>query len=313
VVDSRCYLFFDSYEYKEHLCSLQKPIFLSLSGHSARIYLSILFLHFLVYPEPMLTTAARADTVRALALFGCNSRESTIYLKLLEVGPTSIQELSRALKQNRVTVHSAVEQLISKGFIYESRRGKRRVIGAEEPLVLSNLIAKKENDLSILKSNIGDLIRLLSSIRRPESSAPTIKFYEGKEGFKKMLEETLEARDGVLVITYVDLFAHWLTPTYLENYFKRRSDRGIHTKLIYPPSTFGDRVKKKSREYKIEIRTLPPELEWRAGVFSWNDSIGIQSLTENRLTCTIIENRDIAHFWRSVVYPLMWRAAKPFT
>lgn len=261
----------------------------------------------------MLTSSERADTVRALALFGCNSRESTIYLKFLELGPTSVQEVARALKQNRVTVHSAVEQLVAKGFLYESRRGKRRIIGAEEPLVLSNIVTRKETDLAILRDNVGALIRLLSAVRRPESSAPTVKFYEGKEGFKRMLEETLEARDGVLVITYVDLFAHWLTPAYLEGYFKRRSERGIHTKLIYPPSKFGERVKRKSREYKIEIRTLPPELEWRAGVFSWNDSIGIQSLTEDRLTCTIIENRDIAHFWRAVVYPLMWRATKPLT
>jgi sugar-specific transcriptional regulator TrmB len=259
----------------------------------------------------MLLPAQRSDTVKALALFGCNARESAIYLKLLELGPTSVQELARALKQNRITVHSAVEQLVAKGFLYESRRGKRRIIGAEEPVVLSNIVTRKESDLTILKDNVGALIRLLSAVRRPESSAPTVKFYEGKDGFKRMLEETLEARDGVLVITYVDLFAHWLTPAYLEDYFKRRSAKGIHTKLIYPPSKFGERVKGKARDYKIEIRTLPPELEWRAGVFSWNDSIGIQSLTENRLTCTIIENKDIAHFWRAVVYPLLWRSSKP--
>ena len=259
----------------------------------------------------MISPAQRVETVRALALFGCNPRESAIYLKLLELGPTSVQELARALKQNRITVHSAVEQLVAKGFIYESRRGRRRIIGAEEPVVLSSIVSRREQELTILRDNVGDLIRLLSTVRRPESSAPTVKLYEGKEGFKRMLEETLEARDGVSVITYVDLFAHWLTPAYLEEYFRRRAKRGIHTRLIYPPSKFGERVNRRAREYRIEIHTLPPELEWRAGVFSWNDSLGIQSLTENRLTCTIIENRDIAHFWRTVVFPLLWRATRP--
>jgi len=260
-----------------------------------------------------LPASLRTDVVRALALFGCNSRESAIYLKLLELGPSSVQELARALKQNRITVHSAAQQLIEKGFLFETRRGRRRLIGAEEPLVLHNLITRREQELRVLQGNVGELIRLLSSIQRVESSAPTVKFYEGRDGFKRMLEETLEARDGVCVITAVDLFAAVLTPTYLEDYFRRRAARGIETKLIYPPSKFGSQIVKRAREYRIEIRTTPPELSWRAGVFSWNDAIGIQSLTENRLTCTIIENRDVARFWREIVYPMLWQATRPLT
>lgn len=258
----------------------------------------------------MLSLTQRADIQKILSLFECNQRESGIYLKLLELGPSSIQEVAKALRYNRVTVHSAVEQLVAKGFLFETRRGKRRLVGTEDPAVLHNLVARKESDLSVLKGNVGELIRLLSSIRRPDSSAPSVKFYEGKDGFKRMLEETLEAHDEVLVITYVDLFAHILTPSYLENYLRRRAGKGIRTKLIYPPSEFGQRVGKKANDYKITLRTLSPEFIWRAGVFSWNDSLGIQSLTENRLTCTIIENRDIAHFWRNVVFPLLWRSAR---
>lgn len=85
----------------------------------------------------------------------------------------------------------------------------------------------------------------------------------------------------------------------------------MHTLLIYPSSQFGVRVRKRSKGYKLEIGVHPPELEWKAGVFSWNDSIGIQSLTEGRLTCTIIENKDIAHFWRTIVFPILWRFARP--
>jgi len=259
----------------------------------------------------MLSTSQRAEIISILRLFECNQREANIYVKALEMGPSTVQELASALRQNRITVHSAVRQLIEKGFVFESRRGKRRLLVAEEPVVLHTLVQRRETDLHVIKNNIGELVRLLSSVRRSESTVPAIRFYEGRDGFKRMLEETLEARGEIFVITYVDLFASAISPAYLEEYFRRRTKLNIHTKLIYPPSKFGERVKSRAKEYKIEMRTLPSEFRWRAGVFSWNDCVGIQSLTENRLTCTIIENRDIAQFWRDVAFPIIWRSAGP--
>ena len=74
---------------------------------------------------------------------------------------------------------------------------------------------------------------------------------------------------------------------------------------------FGREIVSKSREYKIQIRVLPDNLTWRAGIFSWNDCIGIQSLTEQRLTCTVLENRDIADFYRNIIFELIWQQARP--
>lgn len=97
---------------------------------------------------------------------------------------------------------------------------------------------------------------------------------------------------------------------YLENYFVRRAQKGIHTRLIYPVSDFGSHVARKSLEYKIQVRVLDDVPAWRAGVFSWDDYLGIQSLTEGRLTCTILRNKDIAEFWRSIIFPALWARAK---
>lgn len=244
-----------------------------------------------------------------LQLFGCNQREASIYLQALILGPTTIQELSKSLNHNRITVHSAAEQLIIKGFCYETRKGKRRLLVAEDPTVLHRLLQKQENELKILKENVEHFSSLLSSLQTLSIGVPVVKFYEGKEGFRNMLEETLSSQNEVLVCTYVDLFAHSISAAYLEDYFRRRAAKDIYTRLIYPPSKFGQAVVRKSAVYKIQIRILQGAPEWKAGVFSWNDSLGIQSLTEGRLTCTIIQNKDIAHFWREIVYPMLWKSA----
>ena len=57
---------------------------------------------------------------------------------------------------------------------------------------------------------------------------------------------------------------------------------------------------------------MPEDMEWKAGIFSWNDSIAIQSFTEGKFTCTIIENKDIAHFYQKILFELSWKQAQIF-
>lgn len=256
----------------------------------------------------------KSDLYRITALLKnleCNPRETEIYVKSLTIGSSTVQDLANQLGQNRVTVHSAIQQLIQKGLLYETRRGKKRLIAAEEPEVLYKILQRKENELKTLKLNLDYAVRLLENVQNQDRSKPTVKFYEDTDGFKKMLEETLSAKEEVLVFTYVDLFSKLIDPDYLENYFERRAAKGIHTRLIFPPCAFAERVNKKSKEYKIQIRLLPSEWKWKAGIFSWNNVTAIQSFTEGKITCTFIENADISFFYRKMIFELCWQAARP--
>jgi sugar-specific transcriptional regulator TrmB len=255
--------------------------------------------------------AERERVIRVLEQLGCSATEAVIYLHSLQSGPSSVQDIARSVRLNRVTVHSAVEQLLHKGFLFESRKGKRRLIAAETPDILSRILRKKEQELQLLQPGVDIAQVLLSSVRRADQSVPTVKFYEGVDGLKRMLEETLVAKGEVLVFTYVDLFSQLLQPAYLEKYYKRRAAKGISTRLIFPLEAFGKRVSTYASKYKMQVRFLPAGVQWKSGIFSWNDTIAIQSFTEGKVTCTIIENEDIAHFYRTIIYPLCWEQARP--
>lgn len=258
----------------------------------------------------MLSKADQRRIAVQLQQFDCTQREAEIYLASLHMGPVTVQELASRLDMNRVTVHSAVEQLRKKGFFVETRKGKRRLILAEDPDVLYRLLQRRKNELNVMEMNLDQVVKLLNTVQVSDRAMPTVRCYEGIEGFKKMLEETLSAKNGVRVFTYVDLFQALLDPAYLENYFKRRSAKGIHTKLIFPPCAFADRVNKKAEAYKIQVRLLPKELKWKSGFFSWNDNVALMSYSEGRLTTTIIQNADIADFVRNIIFELIWVQAK---
>lgn len=248
--------------------------------------------------------------ITQLKHFNCSENEANLYIYSLSIGPETIQKLAKGIGRNRTTVYSEVEQLLKKGLLYETRKEKKRYIGAEKPNVLYSLLQQRENELSIIKNNINYAVELLQTVHPIDGRIPVTKMYEGVDGFKKMLEETLSAKGEVLVFTYVKLFSELLDPAYLEKYFQRRSAKGIKTRLIFPPCDFANKVHAKSSEYKINVRLVPLDTEWKAGIFCWNDSIAIQSFTEGKFTCTIIENKDIAHFYRTVIFELIWKQSK---
>lgn len=252
----------------------------------------------------------RQHVIFQLRHFNCTENEAGLYIYSLSMGPETIQKIAKGLGRNRTTVYSEIEQLLKKGLLYETRKNKKRYIGAENPNVLYSLLQQRENELSILKNNIGYAVELLNNIKTTDSRIPTVKLYEGVDGFKKMLEESLSAKGEILVFTYVKLFSELINPDYLEKYFERRAKKDIHTRLIFPPCDFANRVNARSGQYKIRIRLVPLELDWKAGIFCWNENVAILSFTEGKLTCTVIENKDIAHFYRKIIFELIWAQSK---
>jgi sugar-specific transcriptional regulator TrmB len=245
-----------------------------------------------------------------LNYLGCSDSEAMVYVKCLEIGHSSVNDIAKQLGKNRVTIHGHVELLLKKGLLYETRKGKRRLIGAEKPEILNFLVEKKENELQSAKSNLDYVTTLLATTTNTGQNVPTVKFYEDTEGLKKMLRETLSAKGDVLVFSHVELLAELLGVDYLEGYFRKRASKNIHTRLIFPPCTFADRVSKKSKQYKIEVRTLDPNYSWSSGIFSWDNNIALLSYTNNKITTTIIQNSDISDFFRSVMFDMIWNQAK---
>ncbi len=258
----------------------------------------------------MLSQAEKRFIREQLLIYQCTEREVDIYLAALQSGPQSIQKLAGLLGQNRITVHSAVAQLIKKGLLFESTKGKRRLIAAEEPDSLFRLFQVKENELSTAKANLGYVVGLLRRVHTEEQDSPDVKFYQGVEGFKRMLEMTLSARNEFLAIIDVQLFSEHLTPEYLEDFFQRRADAGIRSRLIFPEQAqFAKKILEKAAEYRIQVRLLPSTFDWRSGFISWNNCISLKSISQRNISCTILENTDIVSFYRSLIFEVLWNTA----
>lgn len=261
----------------------------------------------------MLIMLADSDQLRIVAFlkrFGCNRSESLAYIEVLTSGTTSVQELSRKLKQNRISVYYSVQQLIEKGFLFEVRKGKKRFIAAENPDILLKMIGERHSELKSIETDVVYISQLLNAIPIIKHEITVVKLYQEIDGFKKMLEESLQAKKEIVMFSNIPIFSEALGAEYYKNYFIKKAALGISSRIIYAPCSFAEHLQAKKHEYKVDLRLLPQNRGSEAGFYVWDNTVAIESLKENKISCTIIENKDIAQFFRENVFNHFWEEAK---
>lgn len=258
----------------------------------------------------MLTESDRLRIVTLLKRFSCNKNESLTYIQVLISGTTSIQELSRTLKQNRISVYYSVQQLIEKGFLFEVRKGKKRFIAAEDPSILLQMLKKQHAELDALEMDVSHITDLLNSIHIVKHEKTIVKLYEDVEGFKKMLDESLDSKGEIIVFSNTPIFSDILGSEVYENYCVKKAARKIPSRIIYTPCAFSKNLNAHKLDFMIELRLLPQNLSSEAGFYSWDDTVAIVSLKENKISCTLIENKDVTEFFRENIFNHFWAEAE---
>ncbi len=230
-----------------------------------------------------------------LLQMGLSKKEAKVYLACLELGSSSILQISQKSGVNRGTIYYLIEQLIKKALISQTTKKKRVFYVASEPNEIFKLLKDKEE---LLKTVLPDL----NALNNTSIKKPKIRYYEGDEGIVKVYKNTLTTKKEMLSIANFDQFGLMLKAD--PDYVKKRVKKGIFLKLI-TTNTKENRVwkkrdKKEMRDMKlVSPKTYPFQIEIDiydnfVNLTSYKEKIGI-----------IIESKQIAETMR-LVFNLCW-------
>jgi HTH-type transcriptional regulator, sugar sensing transcriptional regulator len=122
--------------------------------------------------------------LETLKKIGLEDKKAKIYLAALELGETTIVEISRKTSIKRTTAYENINDMVDLGYIRVTTKGKRRHYVAIDPHDLKELIRKKE---SLIDQILPDLI----SINNVSDVKPKVWFYHGKAGILEAYEDIL--------------------------------------------------------------------------------------------------------------------------
>lgn len=189
-----------------------------------------------------------------LESLGLNKREAQTYLAGLELGPTSILEISRKTKQNRALLYQTIDGLMEKKLMVVTTHGKRKLFVAEPPKILNDLLRDK---LALLDTILPELVGL----DRKGGIKPVIKFYEGLEGIKDVYRPSAYSKDKKIIsfigVEQLNSTSKALLNFWESEYAPLRKKNGVFADVIVPDTPEGLEFKKKDETFYRKTKLVP--------------------------------------------------------
>ena len=237
-----------------------------------------------------------------LRRLGFSDKESRVYLASMQLGPASMQKISKVAGVNRATTYVLVESLISSGLMSSVTKGKKRFFTAEDPAKLQHILRKEQLDLedktAALKQVYPELNDLFETTHGTDK--PRVKFYQGKEGLLTARDEISKAKNK----TIYSLFnADYMQEAFSEDeqraFTTRRMKKSLDAHSVY--SSANGEILKDDRAKNVDY-TFIPYKEYNAPieVTVFDDKTLISSLTKP-LMGVMIQNENIAESFRQTL------------
>lgn len=238
----------------------------------------------------------------ALKDFGFDEKQSKIYLAALELGPTTVLELSRRTRLPRTTLYPILEDLRRQGFFRFGKQARKAVYSAESPAILAKQMHAREKHFL-------ETVPKLEALRGTVREGAGVTLYEGSDGFRQLWRKIF--RSGVKeyrILTSGAGLLDFVKEAYLRDYIiSERIRRGIKSRQLIPDSPFARGIIAKDPKELRESRLLPKGIELPATMIIFGKEVAfITTRKENTMILVASGEAAITH---QTVFDLLWNCA----
>lgn len=251
------------------------------------------------------------NVVNMLQHFGLNDKEANTYLANLELGPTSIQKLAKCARLNRSTVHFIADRLKKKGLMGETRKGKKRLLFAENPQKFKELLLREKSSIKTKEDTLVDLMPILEQIESTDDKKPQIHFYEGMQGFYDICLKSIEkAQDEILFLSSYDDFINIDHHSEFDAkvYIPSRIKKGITIRMLVFKNEWAEVLRSKEDKEMRKLRYLPKNFKFKSTIFIYGDEFSMVSSKAPYLG-VVINSKELAHTMKQI-YEMLWTVGK---
>ncbi len=240
---------------------------------------------------------------------GLTPVEGKIYLALLELGGGYVSGIAKKARTPRVNCYHTLEKLTEKGLVSFVTRDNIRYYSAEPP---SKIITSLEERVRYAKGVLPELMSLTNTL----TFKPKIKYFEGEEGIKNIMEDSLTAKSDLLGYSNLkdggELFGDMI-----REYSKEKMKRRIKSRIICPssPEAFAYTEKYYPKDFPLELIEIlfvnPKEFWFEHEVNIYDDKVAVISLNKDEQIGMIFESAVYARS-QTAIFNLAWLGASSF-
>jgi HTH-type transcriptional regulator, sugar sensing transcriptional regulator len=246
--------------------------------------------------------------VNTLKDLGLSDKEAKVYIAMLELGASPVQEIAAKAGINRPTTYLQIESLKKHGLISTQKKGKKDLYIAESPDQLEAMMTKEKKVLEgraeLLKKSLPEFMQLFATA----GDRPTVRYFEGKEGLLRMQQEFLKCKSGLIrAMANLDNVKE-LFPNQKSDYTEKRISKRIRARAIY--TSREGKVKSDSDESMLrEARYIPfDSFPFDSDITIYDNTVAIASL-KGQVGGLLIDHQSIADSFKSL-FDFIWKLSE---
>jgi sugar-specific transcriptional regulator TrmB len=247
------------------------------------------------------------DIDRALVEFGLHETEARFYLAALELGQAPMREVASKAGVSRTNAYDVFTRLLEQRLVSQVQDASSRsmLIVAEAPERVLEIIEERRRKLEIVLPE-------LRSLHNRSASKPKVRFYQGSDGIKAVLNETLTCRNKQLlgILSMRDLYEvpgrEWM-----DDLIRRRVAAGVSLRVV---RSHGNDIHQLWSESARELRTLryaPPDFVFTMTMYIFDKKVAVISSRQENFAMTI-ESEELARM-QTNLFEILWSVGLPGT
>lgn len=234
---------------------------------------------------------------------GMSEKESSVFLKMLELGSQPVSVIARHLHMPRSSAYAVLDRLRELSLIEEfSRHGLKYVKCISVDNIADLLEGEKHRYESALE-NLQAHLPKLRSLESRLSITPKVKFFEGKNAVKKMYEDVLKEKEFYAFFNPESVEQNM--PEYLFKIPEMLKANNGKAKEILVQCDIARTYQKKFHSSVHQIKLLPKKSIFYADWIIGLSTIYLISYGESSVSGTEVESKALAHTQR-VIFEELW-------
>ncbi len=246
-----------------------------------------------------------------LTQISLSPNEAVVYEYLLKNGESAAGQIIKNTPIKRGVIYNALEELINKSLVTKKMKNKIAFFSPNHPVKLREYTEQREQEIAKAKNSLEANLPALISDFNLVSGRPGVRYFEGLEGVKKVLWDSLKTKGEILtygnmeaIITYIDKIN--------QKYVETRDRLKIKKRGIVLDSPFAREHLKNYHRQTTDMRFINyKKYNFSPIVEIYDNKVSYVTLTDDRKIGVIIEDKNINQLHKSL-FEFTWARAKTF-
>jgi sugar-specific transcriptional regulator TrmB len=246
----------------------------------------------------------------ALRKIGLSTKESNVYLAMLELGPSVVSEISKKSGVKRASVYVAVESLTRMGLVSSYKFRKKTLFQAESPSRIVSLWEIKENEIKAQKEVLNQVILDLKELQNISVDGPKVTYFEGTAGLTAIQKDLINSGAESLenIVSLDDVKKIQLGDNGISKLREELERRSTVVRILY--SSSGEQIDLPSGlEKKWFVKRLSSKRKkFHGEITVYGDKVAIISY-KGKIFGLVIEGDEVAAVFRTL-FDIAWENNK---